>query len=1228
MGWKERFSVTILQRGFDYFRKGRVRNLLQTGNAYSADVVGSETYFVQTVLQEGKVSGLKCNCPYAEDGHYCKHEAALLYQIQDTYGDDAFYQMAEPLTASLFSKTEKKPSASSPIPSPLPTPVKRDISFINPFRTKDDGKYHYFRIERLTSSLPIRGSVYVKAKRLVESGQIRLLKNTYNYYGDYREKEVYSGSFFFTLSDSPNSYHYSYSPVVEVLFNQQRILTLCCSNIDFSCHRSDIRSRNKGDQEELCVHKTAALILLQEILDRDNPGDATDKTGRTFMDAFRKKVTVTKKETQRKVEAKPVDIEPSLTEKTYYGLELSFRIGNEKLYVVKSISSLLAAWENEKPLSYGKDYTIDFSSVTLTPRAQKSLEFLSTYGKKPGYGASDNAISLSASALDNFYTVFKDQKVVLDRKIPLFFREESPSFTMKATECFIETDFTGILLEGSLPVGWRTSRYSYRIKGNTFLRSDISSLGPAKILYESADRSGFFSFTIGRRELDNFYQRVLPELRKYGTVDTSELKETNGYLKPEPQFTFFVDYVDHMVCATCSVTYDAKTYPLLPQKNKALEEERSSFMEDEVRDVLYQILEKTDGDTWYSSVEDESVYHFLTSGLSILSDYGTVMASENLKKLKMKPFPKVNARVETNSNLLELSFDAKGLSLRDIEDILASYRKKKIFHRFKDGSFVNLETENLDSLLALFEGLNISAKEFTDGKMHLPVYRALYLDALLCEQQEYQYEKGPNFRSLVRDFKSIKESDYEVPSSLKEVLRSYQKDGYQWMRVLHAHGLGGILADDMGLGKTLQVLTLLLALKEEGHGGTSLIVTPASLVYNWKSEAEKFTPSLKVGVVSGKQKERNDLIASAEKYDVLITSYDLLKRDIAEYSGIQFQLEIIDEAQFIKNHNTAAAKSVRVIESYNRFALTGTPIENRLLELWSIFEYLMPGFLYQHDFFRKNIEATIMKDSDRSIAAMLKKMVSPFILRRLKTDVLKDLPEKLEEVRYVELEGEQQRLYNVQVAHLKKTVEENKGKDDFQKDKLEILAELTKIRQICCDPSLLYEDYSGESSKREAAMDLIKSAIDGGHRILLFSQFTSMLSLLEKDLEADDIGYYKITGDTPKEKRLKMVDAFNSGTTPVFLISLKAGGTGLNLTGADVVIHYDPWWNLAVQNQATDRAHRIGQSKVVSVFKMIARNTLEERILELQEKKRNIADEIVSAESISLSSLTREELLE
>lgn len=417
---------------------------------------------------------------------------------------------------------------------------------------------------------------------------------------------------------------------------------------------------------------------------------------------------------------------------------------------------------------------------------------------------------------------------------------------------------------------------------------------------------------------------------------------------------------------------------------------------------------------------------------------------------------------------------------------------------------------SLDQLVRMMEDLHLSIKELTKGKMHLPVYRALYLDKML-----------------------------------------------------------------------------------EGQEGG-------------KADLRKM-----------------DLL----KADLLITSYDLLKRDIAVYDEVTFRFEIIDEAQYIKTHTTAAAKSVKLIRSVTKFALTGTPIENRLSELWSIFDYLMPGFLFAYDSFRTQMEVPIVKNEDEEVLERLHKMIAPFILRRIKRDVLWDLPDKLEKIRYAGMESKQQKLYDAQVIRMRNDLKKQSD-TDFKRSKIEILSELMKIWQICCDPLLCYTNYDGESAKTELCMELLRSLMDGGHRTLVFSQFTSMLEILERRLTEEKIPYYVITGSTEKEERIKRVKAFDEGNVPVFLISLKAGGTGLNLVGADSVIHFDPWWNTAAENQASDRAHRIGQTKVVTVYKLVAKGTIEERILALQQQKAKLAQDVLSGEGVGSAVLSREDLME
>ena len=624
--------------------------------------------------------------------------------------------------------------------------------------------------------------------------------------------------------------------------------------------------------------------------------------------------------------------------------------------------------------------------------------------------------------------------------------------------------------------------------------------------------------------------------------------------------------------------------------------------------------------------DEEVMYQVAENGVAALASLGEVLCTDRFRGCHVVRRVQTAVGVSVSSGMLDLKIDTGDIPPEELVELLHSYRQKKKYHRLKNGTFVRMEESSVGMLEEMAAALRLTPKEMIRGNMHLPVYRALYLDRLLEEHEDVYSKRDSHFKQIVKSFKTIKDADFEEPESLSATMRQYQKNGYRWLRTLESWNFGGILADDMGLGKTLQMIAVLLAAKLEGKTGTSLIVTPASLVFNWGEEFKKFAPELKVTLAAGTQAERQKRLEESVHSDVLITSYDLLKRDAALYEGREFLYQVLDEAQYIKNHTTAAAKAVKVIKSRFRFALTGTPIENRLSELWSIFDYLMPGFLYGYDTFRREFEIPVVKNNDQEAMERLQRMVGPFILRRLKQDVLRDLPEKTEEVRYVQMTGKQRKLYDGQAIHLRSLLD-HQSEEEFNNSRFQVLTELTRLRQICCDPALCFEDYGDETAKTDACMELVQSAVDGGHRLLVFSQFTSMLDILSSRLDGEHVEHFMITGATPKEKRLQLVNAFNGGAVPVFLISLKAGGVGLNLTGADMVVHYDPWWNLAAQNQATDRAHRIGQQKNVTVYKLITKDSIEEKVLELQETKRELADRIIGQGTEQAAPMTREDML-
>lgn len=524
--------------------------------------------------------------------------------------------------------------------------------------------------------------------------------------------------------------------------------------------------------------------------------------------------------------------------------------------------------------------------------------------------------------------------------------------------------------------------------------------------------------------------------------------------------------------------------------------------------------------------------------------------------------------------------------------------------------------------------MNISNKELIKSKLQIPAYRMLYLDSLQ-NKKSLHTDYSEEFKKTVGSYRTAigNIDDINVPSTLADIMRDYQKYGFRWLKTICTYKFGGILADDMGLGKTVQAISLMLDEKERSDRHvTNLIVCPSSLVLNWENEIAKFAPQLRVISVMGTAAARAKLFDKilSEEYDAVITSYTLLARDIDKYENLRFRLHFIDEAQYIKNHNTQASKAVKAIRSEIRFALTGTPVENSLAELWSIFDFIMPGYLFGYTYFKRTFEEPIITKKSENTTQSLQSSVAPFILRRLKKEVLNELPEKTETVLLSDMTGKQHKLYTALAATLKSSVGEGFGGN--QKEHIEILAMLTRLRQICCDPHLVYENYTDKSAKLEQCIELLESCADSGHKILLFSQFTSMMDIISQRLREKNISFYTLKGSTKPKDRIRMVNEFNENDVKVFLISLKAGGTGLNLTGADIVIHYDPWWNVSAENQASDRVYRIGQKKNVQIYKLIARHSIEENILKLQQNKSELSNMIYD-EKADITKMSAEDIL-
>ena len=732
---------------------------------------------------------------------------------------------------------------------------------------------------------------------------------------------------------------------------------------------------------------------------------------------------------------------------------------------------------------------------------------------------------------------------------------------------------------------------------------------------------------VSSRDVGEFCRSVLPVLRAW--CDLAAPASLDQMAPPAPSFRFRIGEKDGSFFCDATVSYG--DWSCVPGATEAQgQPQRDLAAEYHVCDVLadyFPLGSAALGEPDYRFGEDdeELLFRLLTDGLSELDGLGEVLLSERLRGIRVRPAPSLSVRATVKSDLLNVELGASGLTKEELVEYLDGFSRQQRYVRLTSGDLVRIG-DNLKVAQELADGLGVSVEELAAGRAGLASARSLLIDALLERADGVRLERDAGFHRIVRDFESYGDADIDVPAGLEATLRGYQEDGFRWLGTLERLGFGGILADDMGLGKTLQVIAHVLAQKETGRGGCTLVVCPASLVYNWMSEISRFAPGLAAVAVLGTKAARRVLIGGHEGADILVTSYDLLRRDVEEYAPLHLSRVVLDEAQYIKNPKAQVTRAVKCLDADVRLALTGTPIENRLAELWSIFDFLMPGYLGTRDQFAKRYEGPV-EAGEHDGRRLLRCAIGPFVLRRLKSEVLADLPEKTESVVYSQMSPRQRKLYLATQDRLALQVQHMDKGGPRGPERLKVLAELTRLRQICCDPRLCLDGYEGGSAKLETCLELVSQARDAGHRVLVFSQFASMLDLIGQRLSAAHVTWFQLTGRTSKEARERLVRRFQAGEADVFLVSLKAGGVGLNLTAADVVIHYDPWWNVAAQDQATDRAYRIGQRRDVSVMRLVVEGTVEEKIVRMQEAKRDLAASVLDGEEVRSLLLTRDDLL-
>ena len=893
---------------------------------------------------------------------------------------------------------------------------------------------------------------------------------------------------------------------------------------------------------------------------------------------------------------------------------IGFLIGRKKRYLLQDITALLNNIKHSVTVKYGRDLEFLHMTQAFDERSRRVISMINrvteNFSELLSYSSGSHVwrvgrhLPLTHEISDEFFEIYNGAQI----EISIDDEEaRSISVTDEPPNALISVDY-----DSNLPV-LSAEQISFRTldghKRGYFIADKLHIVEPSFIstvapLLRDIGKSDTRTLGVRPEDALRFHTAVLPVLQKFVAIKHAA-EPPEGFSPPK-----VVAYLD---CAkktvVCRVIFRYGDTEINPLEKLHPDIPRDHILESRMAHFLVSAGFKAD-DSAYLLDNDDEVYEFYSKRLARLRELAEVYTTDEFDKKSYIPSTKAKIDVRIVGSLIEVDMSAFGYTSDELLAALEAWRVKKKYHRLIGGRFVEMETVN--DAAEILDALEIGKTEFRSGVARLPMYRALYLSGILEHQKTAAAD--PAFNAMLTDFSG--KLEYEIPAGLGDVLRPYQKTGYQWLRTLAAYGFGGILADEMGLGKTLQVIALIQATLEPGK--PSVVVSPTSLVYNWEHEFQRFAPGIKALVITGMPEHRRELLR--ERSDVFITTYDMLKRDIGAYVGIQFKYVIADEAQYMKNPATQNATAVKELTADARFALTGTPIENSLTELWSVFDFIMPGYLFSLGKFSRVFETPIIKHDDDGQSYKLRKQIAPFVMRRMKKDVLLELPDKEETILYAGMENEQHKLY---AAYLMQARDELDSASQMR-----ILALLTRLRQICCHPALFAEGYDGGSGKLELAMDTIRSAVESGHRVLLFSQFTSMLEILTGRFDEAGLNYFYLDGQTTARERLAMANRFNSGECDVFAISLKAGGTGLNLTGADVVVHYDPWWNPAVMDQATDRAHRYGQDKTVTVINLVAKDSIEERILDLQAKKKGLIDSVIAEGGSFLSRMTVEEIRE
>lgn len=1018
----------------------------------------------------------------------------------------------------------------------------------------------------------------------------------------------------------------SYKVFIEFDMLKLEVVELGCTCLDFE--KTSVKKVNYP-----CKHIGALFIAAIESFENDS---TINRIVSDYND-IKNIIKITKRNTLLDIllDNKPNDV---VVLDTYINrnvwskeLELEFKIGipNGKKYLIKDIHQFILNFKDGIPMHYSKDFIFSKYNYKFDKVANEIIEFIQTlshldvnYGgfKKSQEGLiKKRYLKVPKGFIKNLFLIIKGSNIFLNsgfysREIKTEILESEIPVPIELTE---NDDSIVLNFERGLPEQLDNTGTVFLYDTIIYITTESQS-EKLNLFYENIDDN---EIIFEKDEKERIFLELIPLLKKtsdYLIIDDRILEQI---IIAEPKFNFYFERDNEEIYLTVKVKYKEYEFNIFRNYNgkyiyrDLLKEEK---IKEFVKNYKFHSLETN---KFAFIGNSDEIFNFFKFNIDDFRDKGEIFYSEDFKGILNLNNSKFDINVSRGrEDYFEFEYEVSNIPKNEFYNILQSFKENKKYYKLDSGEYLDLENIKLKELLNL---LNVLESDKKEEDISFTKEKSIYIYEKL-KNISHDYKGKDILKNQSETILEFESKD--ISPLIKADLRKYQKEGVNWLENLYDLKLGGILADEMGLGKTLQTISFIA--NKLNKKRKFLIVAPTSLIYNWKSEFNKFLPKAKVKINNESKNKRKIVLENLDKYDVIITTYTMLKNDIEIYNAYKFDCMFIDEAQYIKNSNAIIAKTCKKINSKCKFALTGTPFENNLIELWSIFDYILPGYLWDKISFNTKFNRNLFEE--KILITELKKLIYPFILRRKKEDVLKELPDKIEKIIPVEMSKAQKKVYGTYIKYINDILNKEELDPEFKTESIEILSYITKLRQIAIHPSLVSDTYLGDSGKIQALKELVLDYVANGHKILIFSQFTRALKILNGILSENDITSYYIDGAVNSKKRIHLVNKFNKDATNVFLISLKAGGTGLNLTSADVVIHLDPWWNPAIENQATDRSHRIGQENIVEVIKLISIGSVEEKVINLQKRKKELYDALLNDDEISENTfkLNKKEIIE